>query len=206
MARDVFISHSSKDKAAADAICHSLESSGLKCWIAPRDVNPGAEYAEEIANGIESCKIFLLIFSGESNTSKPVSREIESAFRYEKTVVPFRIEDVEMRKSLEYYLSNLHWLDARPDDKDFCELVRVVKRVAGSPAVSEPVPEAPPAPAFCVQCGFQLNAGARFCQKCGVNLTPQEQPSAPEPICPGCGKAYDPAEDLFCLECGTKLG
>ena len=33
----VFISHSSKDKEIADAICQHLESAGVLCWIAPRD-------------------------------------------------------------------------------------------------------------------------------------------------------------------------
>jgi hypothetical protein len=152
MAHDVFLSHSSKNKTAADAICHALESNGVKCWIAPRDVKPGFEYAEELINGIKHCKIFLLIFSKESNVSKPVSKEIESAFRYEKTVIPFRIEDVEMRESLEYYLSNLHWLDAFPDDKEFDSLVRAVKNALGmdttvSKTVPAPVPEPVPPPA-----------------------------------------------------------
>jgi hypothetical protein len=44
MAHDVFISHSSKDKLTADAICHSLEQNGIRCWIAPRDVRAGANY------------------------------------------------------------------------------------------------------------------------------------------------------------------
>jgi len=48
MAHDVFISHSSVDKNAADAICHALEQSGVKCWIAPRDIQPGANYGGEI--------------------------------------------------------------------------------------------------------------------------------------------------------------
>jgi hypothetical protein len=151
MAHDIFISHSSKDKQAADAICHALEQNGIKCWIAPRDVNPGFEYAEELTKGIKNCKAFLLIFSKESNTSKPVSREIESAFRYEKTVIPFRIEDVEMRESLEYYLSNLHWLDAFPDDKEFDSLIKAVRNVLGLPQevippAPEPVPIPEPAP------------------------------------------------------------
>ncbi|MCL2637024.1 MAG: TIR domain-containing protein [Oscillospiraceae bacterium] len=144
MAHDVFISHSSKDKIAADAICHALERNGVKCWIAPRDVRPGVEYAEELMNGVENCKIFLLIFSKDSNDSGPVAKEVESAFRYGKTVIPFRIEDVAMRKSLEYYLSNLHWLDAFPDDKEFDSLVRAVKNSLG--ISSTPSPEAAPAP------------------------------------------------------------
>jgi hypothetical protein len=152
MAHDVFISHSSKDKQAADAICNALEKNGIRCWLAPRDVRPGFEYAEELIHGIKDCKVFLLIFSKESNTSKPVSKEIESAFRYEKTVIPFRIEDVEMRASLEYYLSNLHWLDAFPDDNEFDALVKVVKstiNVVSPAAVHEPAPVAPVSDAQC---------------------------------------------------------
>jgi TIR domain len=38
----VLISHSSKDRATADTICAHLESAGIKCWIAPRDIEPGA--------------------------------------------------------------------------------------------------------------------------------------------------------------------
>ena len=44
MAHDVFISHSSKDKQTADAICHYLEQNGIRCWIAPRDILPGEDW------------------------------------------------------------------------------------------------------------------------------------------------------------------
>ena len=42
MAHDVFISYSSKDKPVADAACATFEAAGMRCWIAPRDVPPGA--------------------------------------------------------------------------------------------------------------------------------------------------------------------
>ena len=38
----VFISHSSKDQQTADAIRQHLESAGLACWIARRDIEAGA--------------------------------------------------------------------------------------------------------------------------------------------------------------------
>ena len=34
----VFISHSSKDQATADAICSHLESAGINCWIGPLEI------------------------------------------------------------------------------------------------------------------------------------------------------------------------
>jgi hypothetical protein len=46
MARDVFISYSSKDKPTADAVCATLEANGIRCWIAPRDVVPGSDWGE----------------------------------------------------------------------------------------------------------------------------------------------------------------
>ena len=57
MNRQAFISHSSQDTEAASRICSFLEARGVTCWIAPRDVNPGAIYAEEILDGIESSEI-----------------------------------------------------------------------------------------------------------------------------------------------------
>ena len=42
---DVFISHSSIDKELADKVCETLEARSLKCWIAPRDIMPGSEWA-----------------------------------------------------------------------------------------------------------------------------------------------------------------
>jgi hypothetical protein len=58
MAHDVFISHSSVNKKAADAICHALEQNGVKCWIAPRDIPPGANYGGEIIKGIKNWAAF----------------------------------------------------------------------------------------------------------------------------------------------------
>jgi TIR domain len=50
---DVFISYASPDSAVADAACESLERAGVTCWIAPRDVTPGAFYADEIVHAID---------------------------------------------------------------------------------------------------------------------------------------------------------
>ena len=48
MAHDIFISYSHKDKSCADAICAKLEADGYRCWYAPRDIAPGAEWASAI--------------------------------------------------------------------------------------------------------------------------------------------------------------
>ena len=71
---DVFISYSHKNKAQADAVCALLERDGVRCWIAPRDAEAGAEWATSIIRAIHSARAFVLIFSEPSNTSSRSAR------------------------------------------------------------------------------------------------------------------------------------
>src|SRR3954470_22039457 len=112
MAHDVFISYSSKDKPTADAVCATLEARGIRCWVAPRDILPGTDWGEAIIDAIEQSRVMILIFSGHANESPQIKREVERAVNKNVTVVPLRIENVPMSKSLEYFVSTPHGLDA----------------------------------------------------------------------------------------------
>ena len=129
MAFDAFISYSSKDKTTADAACAGLESAGVRCWIAPRDIRAGTEYAAGIVEGIDTCRIMVLIFSSSANASPQIRREIERAVSKGLTIVPFRIEDIAPTKAMEYYLGSIHWLDALtpPLSKHLGQLVEQVR-------------------------------------------------------------------------------
>jgi len=128
MAHDVFISYSSKDKLVADAVCASLEAAKIRCWITPRDILPGLDWAESIEDAITKSKILVLIFSSYSNDSKQIAREISLAFNSEVTVIPFRIENVEPKGAMKYYLLNTHWQDALtpPIENHIKKLVEIV--------------------------------------------------------------------------------
>ena len=95
MGIDIFVSYSSKDKIVADAIVSALENEKMRCWYAPRDIKPGADWGESITEAIHECKIILLIFSGSSNQSKRVLDEVYYAISEEKTIIPFRIENLD---------------------------------------------------------------------------------------------------------------
>jgi hypothetical protein len=112
MAHDVFISYASGDKTVADAVCATLESQGVRCWIAPRDVVPGMAYGEAIIEAIQGCRIMILVFSSKANVSAHIPKEIERAVSKGAPVIPLRIEDVVPGKSLDYFIGNVHWLDA----------------------------------------------------------------------------------------------
>jgi TIR domain-containing protein len=112
MSHDAFISYSTHDKAAADATCAALEGSGIRCWIAPRDITPGAEWGEAIIEGINHCRVLILIFSANANDSPQIRREVERAVSKGVPIIPLRIEDIAPTRSLEYFIGTVHWLDA----------------------------------------------------------------------------------------------
>jgi len=129
MAHDVFISYSNKDKSAADAVCSILEQNEIRCWIAPRDITPGVSFAEAIIDGITGSKVFILIYSSNSNHSVQVIKEVDRAVHHGLAIIPLRLEDIPMSKQLEYYVSDVHWLDALtpPLEKHINKLSRVVQ-------------------------------------------------------------------------------
>ena len=149
MAHDVFISYSAKNKTIADAVCATLESHGIRCWIAPRDVVPGMEWGECIIEAIEQARIMVLIFTADANASPQIRREVERAVNHGVAILPLRIENVMPGRALEYFIGNVHWLDALtpPLEAHLQSLAGTIKMLL---ARAEPVvvtAESAPAPA-----------------------------------------------------------
>jgi hypothetical protein len=147
----VFLSHSSQDHEIADAIRTSLERAGIRCWIAPRDIQKGETWEDAIVRGIRGCKVVLCLISVTANTSKQVQREIHVACEVDdKVVIPIRLEDVQPSGALAFHLSSLQWFDAisRPIDRHLWLIVDNVSTVLkGIPAANPASPAAPAAEA-----------------------------------------------------------
>jgi hypothetical protein len=154
MAHDVFLSHSHADKVFADAISHKLEANGIRCWVAPRDIRPSEDWAEAIINAMDNAKVLVLVFSSHSNTSPQVRREVERAVNKGLHVLPFRIENVPLSKSLEYFISTQHWLDAIDGELEFhlgqlheCIALLLARGEPETPPAPRPAPQATATPA-----------------------------------------------------------
>jgi uncharacterized protein with WD repeat len=147
MAHDVFISHSSDDKTISDAVCATLEGRGIRCWVAPRDILAGANWGESIVDAITESRVMVLILSSSSNISPQVMREVERAVNKGTVIIPLRVEDIPLSKSLEYFLSMAHWLDAfsGPLSKHLEELANRIEQLISDAPV--PDRELTPAPA-----------------------------------------------------------
>lgn len=110
---DIFISYSSKDVEITNKLCKHIEDANLKCWIAPRNITPGEDYAAEIIRGLDSAKCLLLILSEHSNNSEQVLREVERAANKRIPILVLNISKVEvLSKSLEYYVTHRQWITA----------------------------------------------------------------------------------------------
>lgn len=112
MAHDVFVSYSQKDKPVADAVVAGLEQGGIRCWVAPRDIQPGSSWGESIVEAIGKSRFMVIILSRNSNKSKQVVREVERAVSSNVIIIPFRIDKNNPTGAMSYFLSTEHWLDA----------------------------------------------------------------------------------------------
>jgi hypothetical protein len=137
---DVFVSYSQPDAACAMELVARLEAAGFGCWIAPRDISPAADWAAEIIDAIAAAGIMILVFSASSNNSAQVRREVERAVHKHLHILPFRIEDVLPSKSLEYFLSSQHWMDAftPPREAHYTRLCAYLKTHFASSTASRP--------------------------------------------------------------------
>jgi hypothetical protein len=148
MPRDVFVSYSQADRECAFELVDRVEAHGIPTWIAPRDVSPSADWAAEIIDAIAASRVMVLLLSASSNDSPQVRREVERAVNRQVRILPFRIDDVMPSKSLEYFLSAQHWLDAFPPPREpyyrrLCETLDAVLR-AGETAALPATATAPP--------------------------------------------------------------
>jgi hypothetical protein len=144
--RDVFVSYSHPDRECAFQLTAQLEAQGIGVWIAPRDISPAADWAEEIIEAISCARLMVLVFSAHCNVSPQVRREVERAVHRQVPVLPFRIEDVLPAKSLEYFLSSQHWLDAFPLPRE-PHYARLTAHIAmflkGTVSLNSPPPDQP---------------------------------------------------------------
>jgi hypothetical protein len=134
MAHDVFISYSSKDMPAGEAVGSALEQHGLRCWIAPRDIVPGIGWAKSIVRAIGQSRTMGLVLSEHANSSPQIEREVERAVNKSILIILFRIKEVPPSEALEYFLSSPHWLDAfrPPLGQHLDPLVEAVQALLGT--------------------------------------------------------------------------
>lgn len=131
MEHQVFISYSSHDKEMAGRVCAALESAGFSCWIAPRDIEEGADFPSAIVQAIKNVKSMVVLLTTEAVASPHVLSEIGHAFNARKRMLPVRLFASPLPPDFDYFLSTQQWLDASDGLSDE-DLKRVIEAVAGT--------------------------------------------------------------------------
>ncbi len=103
-----FISYKTDDLEEALWVKDQLSARGIPCWMAPDSIPGGSSYAQEIPRAIRSCFAFILILSEATQESKFVPKEIDLAINLGKPILPFMIENFELRDDFNFYLSNVN--------------------------------------------------------------------------------------------------
>ncbi len=148
----MFICHASPDAGAAQRVAAALERAGIDCWIAPRDIAPGENYTQAILEALAAAPALVLVFSGATNESPHVQRELETVVGSGTRIIPVRLEAVEPSPALRYFIGTAQWLDTAGVLQSTWEplLVEAAQRALGaapSPATTAyPVPTTPPRP------------------------------------------------------------
>ena len=104
-------------------------------------------YAEEIIDGIQTCRVMVLVLSANANASPHIPKEIERAVSRGIPVIPLRVENVTPGKSLDYFISSVHWLDAitPPLEQHLENLANTILAILPqSPHIIRPYPVPPP--------------------------------------------------------------
>lgn len=119
MNHDVFISFSFIDKTIVDKISNQLNFVyNIPCWICTADIRGGDDFYDDIVEAIEVSKLLLLVQTQSSVKSDEVQDEVMCALNSKKIVVPFIIDDSELKGKLKLKLSSTQRVDGRADPLD----------------------------------------------------------------------------------------
>lgn len=131
--KQVFISRSAQDDAIGRRVVAALEGQGVKCWYSsrPLDLEPGVDWDENIVTALDASIAVVLIFSGASNASKWVRRELAMASARGIPIYPLRAENIRPTGGMEPYLISVQWLDIYGSGQLDEKLAPLIRRLAG---------------------------------------------------------------------------
>ncbi|MFA6972939.1 MAG: TIR domain-containing protein [Gallionella sp.] len=106
---DVFLSHSSKDKAVVRIIAERLRADGLLVWFDDWELKPGDSIPAKIEQGLEQSRVLVLCISANAFGSDWAALE-SGTFRFrdplnrDRRFIPLRLDGASIKGSLAQFL------------------------------------------------------------------------------------------------------
>jgi hypothetical protein len=88
MTKDIFISYSRKDQEFVSRFASDLNAHVAFVWFDRSTIQPGQKWHDEIMEGIEECKAFILVLSPDAMASQYVREELDRARQLGKPIFP----------------------------------------------------------------------------------------------------------------------
>ncbi|MBR5272807.1 MAG: toll/interleukin-1 receptor domain-containing protein [Clostridia bacterium] len=126
-----FISYSSKNQTSADAMRELFKKHNIDTWMAPYDIPAGSEYAEVLYDALTGCSCLVLMLTDVSQNSQWVKKEVNIAITNGKTVIPVKLEDVELNSSMKLYLNDQQIVPVHTIDERSVEIQKILNSVIG---------------------------------------------------------------------------
>ncbi|HKP11279.1 MAG TPA: TIR domain-containing protein, partial [Blastocatellia bacterium] len=116
---DVFLSHSSKDKATVRPLAERLRADGLRVWFDEWEIKRGDNKQTKIKAGLEQSRVLVLCMSANTFGSEWAKLEsytprFRDPLNTERHFIPLRLETVSLPMTMVQF-SCLSWL---PDDRE----------------------------------------------------------------------------------------
>lgn len=126
--KEVFLSHSSKDREIATEIAEVIRSHGIPVWYSKTNIVGAQEWHDEIGAALKRCNWFVLVLSPSALRSAWVKNELLFALnqrRFKNRIVPLLYKSCKYER-LSWTLSNFQIIDFRESSQDgYRELLRV---------------------------------------------------------------------------------
>ena len=113
MSKEIFISYSRRDQEFVTRLAHDLNEQVAFVWFDRSTIQPGQRWHDEIMEGIQECKAFIVVLSPDAMESRYVREEVDKALELGKTIFPVIYRPAEWTGVFESLVSDVQTLDLR---------------------------------------------------------------------------------------------
>jgi hypothetical protein len=139
----LFISYARKDETEIQPLAQELRDLGFEVWMDVSGIKGGEDWSSKIVKSIKGCDFFLLFVSSASIQSDSVRREVALAYKNRKSIIPLRLEEVNIPLEWDYQTIGIQWIECREANWKSRLLVALGDKRSTPGIVSHPIKKQP---------------------------------------------------------------
>ncbi len=113
MTKEIFISYSRRDQEFVARLAANLNEQVAGVWFDQAAIQVGQKWHDEIMDGIQECKVFVLVLSPDAVESRYVREEVNKALELGKVIIPVLYRAINVNGELQSLIQETQTLDLR---------------------------------------------------------------------------------------------